>query len=131
MKTKRMIAMSLLLLSLCLAACSDDDEVQNSQDTCLLVGKWVQGEGELRDVLVFRSNGTGYREYISDGKPQHIDFTYTWKEEKEFPLYEGYDTVYTVWYTDRSKGPDIFLVSKDSMMMLPVLSSRFSYYKRQ
>lgn len=122
--------MSLLLLSLCLAACSDDDEVQNSQDTCLLVGKWVQGEGELRDVLVFRSNGTGYREYISDGKPQHIDFTYTWKEEKEFPLYDGYDTVYTVW-TDRSKGPDIFLVSKDGMMMLPLVSSRFSYYKRQ
>lgn len=131
-----MIAMSLLLLSLCLAACSDDDEVQNSQDTCLLVGKWVQGEGELRDVLVFRSNGTGYREYISDGKPQHIDFTYTWKEEKwkeekEFSLYEGYDKVYTVWYTGRSKGPDIFLVSKDGMMMLPLVSSRFSYYKRQ
>ena len=131
MKTKWMIAMSLLLLSLCLAACSDDDEVQNSQDTCLLVGKWVQGEGELRDVLVFRSNGTGYREYISDGKPQHIDFTYTWKEEKEFPPYEGYDTVYTVWYTGKSKGPDIFLVSKDSMMMIPLFSSRSSYYKRQ
>lgn len=128
--------MSLLLLSLCLAACSDDDEVQNSQDTCLLVGKWVQGEGELRDVLVFRSNGTGYREYISDGKPQHIDFTYTWKEEKwkeekEFSLYEGYDTVYTVWYTGRSQGPDIFLVSKDNMMMIPLFSSRLSYYKRQ
>ena len=85
MKTKRIITMGLLLLSLCFEACSNDDEGQDNSNVCLLFGKWVLGSNDHKTVLLFRSDGTGYHEYPLEGQLRHVDFNYTYKEEMNFP----------------------------------------------
>lgn len=132
MKTKRIIMISWLLLSLCLAACSNDDEGQDNANVCLLFGKWVLDGDNHRAVLLFRSDGTGYYEYPLEGQLRHVDFTYTYKEETNYPSDDGlFIKAYTVWYKGIGEGgSDLFLISKDGKMMSP-FSSSMEYFVRQ